>query len=109
MQDGVRTSIRNQRPTISGNPVYGPRQPMQTPCEKNNKTTANSKEAESKPLLTKVPGGYGEKKSSPPIRGLPPSYAKGGRVKRTGNARVHKNEVVLPVALVKQLQNLMKK
>ena len=109
MQDGVRTSIRNQRPTISGHPVYGPQQPMQSPCEKNNKPRGENNGKESKPLLTKVPGGYGEKKPSPPIRGLPPSYAKGGRVKRTGNARVHKNEVVLPVALVKQLQNLMKK
>ena len=46
MQDGVRTSIRNQRPTISGHPVYGPHQPMQSPCEKNNKTTVNSTKAE---------------------------------------------------------------
>jgi len=39
----------------------------------------------------------------------PSSYKKGGRVKRTGNAKLHKDEVVLPVALVKQLQKLMKK
>jgi len=37
------------------------------------------------------------------------SYAKGGRVTSTGKANLHKNELVLPVALVKQLQNLMKK
>ena len=33
----------------------------------------------------------------------------GGRVKRTGSAKLHKDEVVLPVALVKQLNKLLKK
>lgn len=36
-------------------------------------------------------------------------YAKGGRVKKTGTAKLHKDEVVLPVSLVKQLTKLMKK
>ena len=36
-----------------------------------------------------------------------PGYKKGGRVKRTGLARVHKNEVVLPVGVVKSLKKLM--
>ena len=35
-------------------------------------------------------------------------YAKGGRVKKTGVAKVHKDEVVLPVSVVKQLTKLMK-
>jgi len=48
-------------------------------------------------------------KSTVPDGDLRPGYATGGRVKRTGNAKVHKDEVVLPVALVKQLQKLMKK
>ena len=38
----------------------------------------------------------------------PMSYKCGGKVSKTGNALVHKNEVVLPVNLVKQLQRLMK-
>ena len=36
------------------------------------------------------------------------SYCKGGKVKRTGSAKLHKNELVLPVSLVKQLEKLMK-
>lgn len=38
----------------------------------------------------------------------PPSYAKGGRVRKTGSAKLHKDEIVLPVSLVKQLAKLMK-
>ena len=38
----------------------------------------------------------------------PPSYAKGGKVKKTGCAKLHKDEIVLPVSLVKQLAKLMK-
>jgi len=37
-----------------------------------------------------------------------PSYCKGGKIKKTGPALVHKDEVVLPVKLAKQLQKLMK-
>lgn len=36
------------------------------------------------------------------------SYKKGGRVKHTGKAKLHKDEVVLPVSVVKQLAKLMK-
>ena len=36
-----------------------------------------------------------------------PSYAKGGRVKKTGCAKLHKDEIVLPVSLVKQLAKLV--
>ena len=36
------------------------------------------------------------------------SYKKGGRVKHTGKAKLHKDEVVLPVSIVKQLAKLMK-
>lgn len=36
------------------------------------------------------------------------SYAKGGRVKKTGSAKLHKDELVLPTGLVKQLAKLMK-
>ena len=43
------------------------------------------------------------------ITGETQSYAMGGRVKRTGSAKLHKDEVVLPVALVKQLNKLLKK
>ena len=39
---------------------------------------------------------------------VPDSYCKGGKVKRTGSAKLHKNELVLPVSLVKQLEKLMK-
>ena len=35
------------------------------------------------------------------------SYARGGRVKKTGAAKLHKDEVVLPVAVVKRLQKLL--
>ena len=37
-----------------------------------------------------------------------PSYKKGGKVKRTGKAKLHKNEVVLPVKTVAALRKLMK-
>ena len=37
-----------------------------------------------------------------------PSYKKGGKVKKTGKAVVHKNEVVLPVGAVKMLKRLLK-
>lgn len=36
-----------------------------------------------------------------------PSYKKGGKVKKTGKAKLHKNEVVLPVGAVKMLKRLM--
>jgi hypothetical protein len=36
------------------------------------------------------------------------SYAKGGKVKRTGMAKVHKGEVVLTVATAKALKKLLK-
>lgn len=36
------------------------------------------------------------------------NYKKGGRVKQTGKAKLHKDEVVLPVSLVNQLKKLMK-
>ena len=38
-----------------------------------------------------------------------PGYKKGGRVKRTGLARVHKNEVVLTASAAKQLRKLLNK
>ena len=37
------------------------------------------------------------------------SYAVGGVVKRTGLARVHKNEIVIPASTAKELKRLMKK
>jgi hypothetical protein len=36
-----------------------------------------------------------------------PSYKKGGRVKKTGPARLHKREVVLNASAVKALKKLM--
>ena len=38
-----------------------------------------------------------------------PGYKKGGRVKRTGLARVHKNEVVLTASAAKSLRKLLNK
>jgi len=38
-----------------------------------------------------------------------PGYRKGGRVKRTGIARVHKGEVVLTKSAAKTLRNLLNK
>ena len=38
-----------------------------------------------------------------------PGYKKGGRVKRTGLARVHKNEVVLTASAAKTLRKLLNK
>ena len=38
-----------------------------------------------------------------------PGYKKGGRVKRTGIARVHKNEVVLTASAAKTLRKLLNK
>ena len=37
------------------------------------------------------------------------SYAIGGVVKKTGLARVHKNEIVIPASTAKVLKKLMKK
>jgi hypothetical protein len=37
------------------------------------------------------------------------SYVVGGTVKRTGLARVHKNEIVIPASTAKVLKKLMKK
>ena len=37
------------------------------------------------------------------------SYAVGGTVKRTGLARVHKNEIVIPASTAKVLKKLMKR
>ena len=37
------------------------------------------------------------------------SYAVGGTVKRTGLARVHKNEIVIPAKTAKILKRIMKK
>ena len=38
-----------------------------------------------------------------------PGYKKGGRVKRTGLARVHKNEVVLTASAAKTLRKILNK
>ena len=37
------------------------------------------------------------------------SYAVGGTVRRTGLARVHKNEIVIPASTAKALKRIMKK
>ncbi len=37
------------------------------------------------------------------------SYAVGGTVKRTGLAKVHKNEIVIPASTAKMLKRIMKK
>jgi hypothetical protein len=42
------------------------------------------------------------------VSAAPASYKKGGKVKKTGKALVHKNEVVLPASAVKMLKKLMK-
>ena len=36
-----------------------------------------------------------------------PSYKKGGKVKKTGPAKLHKGEVVLKASVVKALKKLM--
>jgi len=38
-----------------------------------------------------------------------PGYKKGGKVKRTGIARLHKNEVVLTASAAKTLRKLLNK
>jgi hypothetical protein len=38
----------------------------------------------------------------------PASFAKGGKVKKTGMAKVHKNEVVLPAKTVSALKKILK-
>lgn len=42
------------------------------------------------------------------MRASPPSYAKGGKVKRTGLAKVHKGEVVLTKKSAGALKKLLK-
>ena len=41
------------------------------------------------------------------VEASPSSYKKGGKVKRTGKALVHKNEVILPASTVKMLKKLL--
>jgi hypothetical protein len=42
------------------------------------------------------------------VEASPSSYKKGGKVKKTGKALVHKNEVILPASTVKTLKRLLK-
>ena len=42
------------------------------------------------------------------VEASPSSYKKGGKVKRTGKALVHRNEVILPASTVKTLKRLLK-
>ena len=42
------------------------------------------------------------------VQSVMPSYAKGGRVTKTGPARVHKGETVLTVAQTKALKKALK-
>ena len=42
------------------------------------------------------------------VEASPPSFAKGGKVKRTGMAKVHKGEVVLTAKTAKALKALLK-
>ena len=41
------------------------------------------------------------------IKGGMPSYAKGGKVRRTGVAKVHKGELVIPAKQAKALKKLL--
>ena len=43
----------------------------------------------------------------PPPQDPPPSFARGGTVKKTGKIKAHKGEVVIPIKLVKKLKKLM--
>jgi hypothetical protein len=43
-----------------------------------------------------------------PKPAAPASFKRGGRVKKTGKAKLHKGEIVLPVKTVKTLKRLMK-
>jgi hypothetical protein len=45
---------------------------------------------------------------TPKPMAAPASFKRGGRVKKTGKAKVHKGEVVLPAKTVKTLKRLMK-
>ena len=42
------------------------------------------------------------------VEASPPSFARGGKVKRTGMAKVHKGEVVLTAKTAKALKALLK-
>ena len=48
------------------------------------------------------------KKAVSTVEASPSAYKKGGKVKRTGRATVHKNEVILPVSTVRTLKRLLK-
>lgn len=47
------------------------------------------------------------KKAVSTVEASPSAYKKGGKVKRTGRATVHKGEVVLTAAKVKMLKKLL--
>ena len=47
------------------------------------------------------------KKAVGVVEASPNAYKKGGKVKRTGRALVHKNEVILTAAKVKMLKKLL--
>ena len=42
------------------------------------------------------------------VEASPNAYKKGGKVKKTGRALVHKNEVILPASTVRTLKKLLK-
>lgn len=46
-------------------------------------------------------------KAAMAVQAAPASYAKGGKVKRTGMAKVHKGEAVLTAAQVKSLKKAL--
>ena len=100
---GVRARIADIRDRVRTSEANAPAPPNETspPC----RSTGTTKNYNSQKLKTgKTPC---DKDTG--ITGETQSYAMGGRVKRTGSAKLHKDEVVLPVALVKQLNKLLKK
>ena len=79
------------------------------PCEKtltNKMSDTGSKCNVVKPIARKDVSKADGKR--PVVPEAPPSYKKGGKIKKNGSALVHKDEVVLPVKLAKQLQKLVK-
>ncbi len=69
------------------------------PLMDNKKIAERKQKEQSKPAPKKAP-------APAPTKASPPNFAKGGVVKKTGLAKVHKGEVVLTAAQAKRMKAL---
>lgn len=97
-------SDRSNAPPMQrrGGPRPAETRMLRPPPRQSNETGATPPEETGKTRSNKT-GSCGEDAGT----GNTPSFAKGGKVKRTGKIKAHKGEVVLPIKLVQKLKKLM--